>query len=628
MLVLSIFAGAGIQNVVNALKRWRKLKFLVPLIYVSLLAWYFLPAFQGNLIHKAMRIDIPQRYFAMFDWLKSQPQTNKVAILPIHSIWNWVYYDWGYQGAGFLQFGIPQPILDRDYDRWSPYNEQYQREMTTAIYSRDAELLDSLMEKYNIGYVLVDEEVVAPGSKPNVFFFDHLEPTLSRSTSISLARDFGAGLKIYAVKPRSNDAVVYTPTQFADVTPTLLAGYHDQAFRDVGHYASTGDVNNSANYLVRDLLLNRLEQVDISQVTIESDRLVFNLGQLNKLEELSYGKNLYPTFISQYYDTILEEQSEIVARDDRLVVSTPITTQPVYLKNEPHRAPGCASKPGTRRSERVVQDDFVRFVAQSGVSCDFVSFPNLNHDTGHILFIEARFVEGLQTRVCISNSISRRCDIDSLLGKTRDWQTYTFMVPPLPDGHAGYDVHLSTLSTGNKISTTDIRSVHMIPIPYYWLQSLVTKPKTTSEVTSNNLELLDFAKLGQNIFKVALAQENSSESGLLVLNQGFEPGWHAYVIENSTSTVRNALNNLFPYLFGKALTNHVLVNNRANGWQLDDVQRSMFNVQRESETQSTSNFELRTIYIVFWPQLLEIIGLAMLPLPFLYVLTKKKLLSN
>ena len=50
---------------------------------------------------------------------------------------------------------------------------------------------------------------------------------------------------------------------------------------------------------------------------------------------------------------------------------------------------------------------------------------------------------------------------------------------------------------------------------------------------------------------------------------------------------------------------HVLVNNWENGWTIDPGTNG-------------------TIYIFFWPQLLEFLGFALLPIPFLVVWKTKR----
>jgi len=56
--------------------------------------------------------------------------------------------------------------------------------------------------------------------------------------------------------------------------------------------------------------------------------------------------------------------------------------------------------------------------------------------------------------------------------------------------------------------------------------------------------------------------------------------------------------------FDKQLRIHILVNNWANGWELEGNEKN--------------------IVVFFWPQILEWLGFGMLPLPFLYLVFKGK----
>ncbi len=143
VFLVSVFFGFAALFIIEKLERV-KLKFKTGAIFtlvVSLLILYYsFPSFSGNFINSYMRVKIPDSYFKLFDYLNTQPGSLRIANLPIESPWGWVYYDWGYQGAGFLYFGVKQPLFDRDFDRWRPYNESYYREMSYAIYKGDKNL--------------------------------------------------------------------------------------------------------------------------------------------------------------------------------------------------------------------------------------------------------------------------------------------------------------------------------------------------------------------------------------------------------------------------------------------------------------------------------------------------------
>jgi hypothetical protein len=266
MMSLSVLAGYGLMNLEHGVSRTLKIigsllslklsfvdkaklfypernpknftKHSVPALYTLynfitcfLLLIYFLPAFGGNLINPAMRINIPQAYFDEFTWFNSQDHTGRVALLPMTTFWNWVYYDWGYQGAGFLQFGIPQPILDRDYDRWGPANEQYQREMSYAVYSMKPELLKSVLEKFNIQWVVVDESVQHIGGRPEATY-TWILPTLLEKTGIAkIEKKFGEHIVVYNVQ---QSQAVYS--NLPSIGPKLDGAMEDTAYSLFGPY--------------------------------------------------------------------------------------------------------------------------------------------------------------------------------------------------------------------------------------------------------------------------------------------------------------------------------------------------------------------------------------------------------
>ena len=43
--------------------------------------------------------------------------------------------------------------------------------MSYAIYKQDITLFNSVLLKYDISYILLDESVIAPGADPKVLFF-------------------------------------------------------------------------------------------------------------------------------------------------------------------------------------------------------------------------------------------------------------------------------------------------------------------------------------------------------------------------------------------------------------------------------------------------------------------------
>ncbi|MCJ7826585.1 hypothetical protein MUP56_03140, partial [Patescibacteria group bacterium] len=93
-------------------------------ILIILPVIFSFPLFTGNLIFSQLKLAIPKEYDQVFQFFKTQPM-GRIANLPQNSFWDWKYYQWGAVGSGFIWYGIEQPILDRAFDVWNPYNEQY-----------------------------------------------------------------------------------------------------------------------------------------------------------------------------------------------------------------------------------------------------------------------------------------------------------------------------------------------------------------------------------------------------------------------------------------------------------------------------------------------------------------------
>lgn len=243
--VYALFIGYASYSIINFLNRlFKKLSGAFVLIVITFSITYFsLPAFEGNLINPAMRVKIPDRYFEMFKYFDEDDRYGRVLHLPIHSFWGWVTYSWGnrvgYQGAGFLWFGIKQPLIDREFDRWNIANEQPYREISTAIYSQNEKLLKEYLEKYKVRWLLFDKSVLAPGMDEKVLFHNEIETLLSKINSISLAKDFGDGLEVYEYRPDRNYEISESSNNSHYVSGnSLFKEYYDPIYTEYGDYIS------------------------------------------------------------------------------------------------------------------------------------------------------------------------------------------------------------------------------------------------------------------------------------------------------------------------------------------------------------------------------------------------------
>ena len=254
----SIYFAFGLYFIIVFLEKLKGSRAFIKLGFFLLVLsffYYMYPALEGNLISPSMKVKIPKEYFLMFEYFQNEPR-GRVALLPIHNFWGWVYYDWGYQGAGFLWFGLPQPLLDREFDRWNPLNEQYYREMSNAIYAKDSDLLASVINKYDIKYFILDKSVIAAGSDTKSLFYAETLDLLENKLKFKKTGQFGDKLSVY----KTNQALgsyAYLLNKPISVSPKAEAIYKDFAYSKYGDYITFGkELDNQVQIPLRNLIDN------------------------------------------------------------------------------------------------------------------------------------------------------------------------------------------------------------------------------------------------------------------------------------------------------------------------------------------------------------------------------------
>lgn len=340
MFLMSIYFGYGQMLLTKALNK--KIKIVYVLLFIGALTYFMLPAFNGELISKYVRISIPSSYFEMFDWFNKQNKNGRVANLPIHSFWGWEYYKWyeqqpSFQGAGFLWFGIKQPVLARDFDRWNPYNEEYYQEISYAIYTQDSSLFASVLKKYNITYILLDKSVIAPEANSKVLFHketENLLTQLKQEGMLKKSAQFGDNLFVYTYL--GNNALnAFSTKQFTTVSPKASTVPQDIAFQKYHTYINT-DPPQAAYYPFRGIIDNHNHLINdivtIGQNGIEITPKSFNYKNF-KLPAYAMFESTLP------FDLLIEKNSNKlqVTFYPRFPVSSslsPITTQVPIPKGE------------------------------------------------------------------------------------------------------------------------------------------------------------------------------------------------------------------------------------------------------------------------------------------------------
>ncbi len=242
-LMFALFLSFGVLEIANFLENKRRFLRISPYLVSGILIFILaFPAFRGNLFYSKETIKIPNEYHRLFNYFEKQNLNTRIANFPQHSFWGWNFHDWGYGGSGFLWHGIRQPILDRAFDVWSPYNENYYWEISNALYSKNPKQFEEVLNKYQVEWLLIDNSIINPPS-PKSIFTEELRGIIAQVPRIKQAEKFGK-IEVYKVNLKQKPTnFVFSTGNLNRVNPYNWSNY-DQAYRDLGNYSSSKDKFN------------------------------------------------------------------------------------------------------------------------------------------------------------------------------------------------------------------------------------------------------------------------------------------------------------------------------------------------------------------------------------------------
>ncbi len=276
---------------------------------------YSLPTFQGNFINKSLRIDIPNDYFELFDYFKDQNKAERIANFPVNTLFGWFYTDWGYQGSGFLWYGIEQPILDRDFDRWYTTLEDYYDSVSQAVYTNDANSLKDVLKKYAIDWIIIDEHVVSSSEDNNY----SLNPDLA-SSEMAYKETKALLEKIPGVEQKAVFGKIYV---------YKISGLDtDNSYVDVLNNDAEGQPIESKNAFIEDNFGRKSEETYFEKISND------NVNYINNVYTLSNEPgNLH---LPQIYDSEKSIPVRIAARKNSSSVNIRLTYQipTIYVNDQ------------------------------------------------------------------------------------------------------------------------------------------------------------------------------------------------------------------------------------------------------------------------------------------------------
>jgi len=265
-------------------------------------------------------------------------------------------------------------------------------------------------------------------------------------------------------------------------------------------------------------------------------------------------------------------------------------------------------------------------------NCIKVDIPNLELKKGHLFQIKTKNDDKRGFFVNFINKTTKKIDLETYLDNDGQERNYYFITNPRGDYDLGYTLYFNNKSEGKEKVINTLKEVNVYEIPYYYLKSFsFISPLfhlTTDRIHDRTFQTIDFEakKISYFLYQVSIdeilkqVQDDKNpqlKEMIIYLSQSYHPGWKTYLsetcnVEHITCKIRNILNTFFPFIFGKEIKEHVLVNNWANGFILPSNTKLL-----------TSNTNKFNIIIVFLPQYLEFLGVLLLIITFILILISK-----
>ncbi|MDA1337819.1 MAG: hypothetical protein O2871_00490, partial [bacterium] len=230
ILSYSFMFGLGISYLLSFKNKVTKK--VVIFVFPVLLFLFVFPMFKGELFYGNLKLKIPESYFQVYKYFGEQNVNSRIVDLPQNTFWSWRYSTWGYRGSGFLWYGIEQPILDRAFDVWNHSNEQFYDEFQYAVYSENTTLLASTFHKYDVGFLILDKSIIAPGA-PNATFIPQTKKLLAGMENVTLEKTYG-DVEVYKINlPVKSNKWVVAPEKYIN-TQTKFTFSNVDSFSSLG----------------------------------------------------------------------------------------------------------------------------------------------------------------------------------------------------------------------------------------------------------------------------------------------------------------------------------------------------------------------------------------------------------
>lgn len=607
-----------IQNILNKLihKNNNLKQFVTYFIYIFSIVFIFifsLPAFQGQYFSPAMQVKIPDSYFNLIDYLNKQDKTKRIGFLPEYTFWGWYQNEWGYIGSGFLWYALQQPVVSRTFDVWSMESEKYFWEAKYAFESENFTLVENILEKYHMNYLILDHSITGYGSSRTPFQRYQIEKMLNKSNKITLIKNFDF-ISLYAYNnsnnTKNNISLVDTLPNSGPLAKTIQ---YDNLYELIGTYQTNNDAPwdvyapfidlttqkrlSDSHWIISEDQNNIFITSDVTELNkkkLSGDKK-FHLIQPQKAKIMSYYDEEKQTFIKKVIKTSIKiENNNLIVQFPKVLVKK-ISLSSSMAGN--YNNIGIAHSYNDRRKA----NNTLIIEGKKGAQ-PYIDYKNNFIDQKYGYFVRTINHQIIGRRPFIQITDNTKDQIilqDRLIKDTQ----YYILYPKYMYG-SGYKFTFFNYSYPALPILNSINDLSIYFYPFTLINNIYITPFTDINDIKKTTYKNNFIAHKLNYYSYHIMNSSSSKDNkTIILWQSYHPGWKAYRVEKS-SPLGSWFIHAFPFLFGQEIKNHFPINNWANGWEITPPQSSPSQGGEEKGGYS--------IILIFWPQYLQYAGILML----------------
>lgn len=566
-----------------------------------------LPALKGEYFSREMKVNIPSQYHEVISFFQSMPQDRRVALLPDYTFWGWFQTKWGYNGSGFLWYGIENPFVSRTFDVWSFPSESYYWELKAAVEAEDEERFESVLSKYDIDYLVFDKTLIPIVSDQKSLQYDTLETMLDESDSIKIAKEW-ENLIVYEVTSSTPSKDFVSLAQgVPNIGPLVRMTNDDTAYQKYGTYQTpsspdqigvqSGQINPNQAYEAYFPFLDLMTQTQNAaknwNLATRASSYIFESPLPFSTRDYTASISSQSTFALYSSDTALQYNLPLETRilDNKVSVSFPAFRIDSFTPDKA-KIDYCLRQAGDL--EAMVNDKTISLrTADNATGCIEFEDPTLNQRYGYLVEVKNTNEEGPRFYFYILDGTKEQAYVEDRIARDNEF----YILGPHFSQGLGYSFSLQNGSYRNSPSINTLEGVSVYLLPYNEIKEL--ELINTQNPPSKAVFSEDFTVKKKNYYLYEIDIPAFPTHQTLILSQAYQPGWKLYQLQTSDFRLQTFLNKTFPYLFGEEVKDHVVINNWANGWNLDSS---------DLENQES---KLIAIYLPQYLEYLGFVGLAL-----------------